>query len=450
MAEQTFKSPGFFEREIDLSQSKTSVSGVPAGIAGTAEMGPAFVPVTVGSFIDFENRFGTLDPTKFGPYAVNEFLKHRTALTYVRVLGAGANTESSDFTTTLTAGTVKGAGFTIQGTSATDGPSRMTGRLRGCVQFIAARHYVSSSESVGYPVFSDNDSYINLSSDSTVNLVRGMLMTPSGTRFQIMTYASGVYGNSTSSNNDTAKPNSSGLFKLVLSSTAGSNFGTSPNGSTGIKILTASLDPANSSYISKILNTDPKQFQKEQHLLYAHFPVEAEVAEVDRGSATRTWASTTGSVMLTSGSALGSLASGAGSSVSFNKLFGRFDTRYTTPSTTFFISQPYGEKEYDLFRMETISDGEFANSKFKVSIRDIRKAQSPGIDPYGTFTLEVREFDDTDTTTSVLERYTLCNLNPNSEDFVARKVGSFKAFYNFDAERATERKVIRSVIKRPQ
>jgi len=75
MAEQTFRSPGFFEREIDLTQRTTEIVGVPAGVVGTAQKGPAFVPVTVGSFIDFQNKFGSLDPEKFGTYAANEWLK---------------------------------------------------------------------------------------------------------------------------------------------------------------------------------------------------------------------------------------------------------------------------------------------------------------------------------------------------------------------------------------
>ena len=100
MAEQTFKSPGFFENEIDLSQRESEIIGVPAGVVGTSEMGPAFVPVTVGSFADFERRFGTLDSKYFGPYAVREFFKHQTALTYVRVLGAGANESATDISNT--------------------------------------------------------------------------------------------------------------------------------------------------------------------------------------------------------------------------------------------------------------------------------------------------------------------------------------------------------------
>ena len=77
MAEQTFKSPGFFDTELDLSSVVAEeVVGVPAGVASPSVMGPAFVPVTVGKYSDFVNRFGGLDSKYFGPYAVKEFLKN--------------------------------------------------------------------------------------------------------------------------------------------------------------------------------------------------------------------------------------------------------------------------------------------------------------------------------------------------------------------------------------
>ena len=76
MAEQTFRSPGFFEQEIDLSARQVQPFGTPAGVIGTAQQGPAFVPITVGSFADFELKFGSLHPDRFGPYAVKEFLKN--------------------------------------------------------------------------------------------------------------------------------------------------------------------------------------------------------------------------------------------------------------------------------------------------------------------------------------------------------------------------------------
>ena len=145
MAEQTFRSPGFFEKEIDLSQREAEIVGVPAGVIGTAEMGPAFVPVTVGSFSDFEKRFGDLNTSMFGPYAVNEFFKHKTALTYVRVLGAGANETTTDIENTRVSGIVKNAGFRVDGSTENSTVSyNRTGRL-GAVQFIGVRQFVSGA-----------------------------------------------------------------------------------------------------------------------------------------------------------------------------------------------------------------------------------------------------------------------------------------------------------------
>ena len=118
MAEQTFRSPGFFEQEIDLAARQIRPSGTPAGIVGTSERGPAFVPVTVGSFTDFETRFGSLSTDRFAPYAVREWLQNRTSCTFLRVLGAGSNETSADITNTTNYGTVKNAGFVISGSAA--------------------------------------------------------------------------------------------------------------------------------------------------------------------------------------------------------------------------------------------------------------------------------------------------------------------------------------------
>ena len=75
MAELTFKSPGVSTREIDLSQpSKSGPVGIPAGIIGTANEGPAFVPLTFGNYGDFTTTFGKTDGEKFGPLAVNQWL----------------------------------------------------------------------------------------------------------------------------------------------------------------------------------------------------------------------------------------------------------------------------------------------------------------------------------------------------------------------------------------
>jgi hypothetical protein len=427
MAEQTFRSPGFFEREIDLTQRTTEIVGVPAGVIGTAQKGPAFVPVTVGSFIDFQNKFGSLDPEKFGTYAANEWLKNRSSLTYVRVLGAGANSTTTDISNTQSKGTVKNAGFLLADVTR----SNANGRFNGVVQFLAAAHDPQTNESSGFPIFSDNSS-VDASGD--VRLIRAMLMTPSGSRFEVLNHNAAYSAPATSDDTATIKTydgtSEQGTFKLVLSSAAGSLFANDES-LPGIKIYTASLDPDSKHYVGKILNTNPDRLNEEQHYLYADFPVENEIAKVKQAVAA--------TVAILSGSSL-TLAGAGGSGTTYTKLFGSFNTRYQAARSTSFISQPFGDKEYDLFSFESLDDGVSGNAKVKISISNLRRSTNPK-NPYGTFTVLVRDFYDTDTDMKVLEQFSLCTLNPASEDYVGTKIGDYKVYYNFDAETESERRL---------
>jgi hypothetical protein len=424
MAEQTFRSPGFFEQEIDLTSRQQSPVGVPAGIAGTSQKGPAFVPVTVGSFPDFQSKFGTLDPKKFGPYAVREFLKHRTAVTYMRVLGAGSNESTTEIETTRAQGTVTNAGFKIEGTATT--PDTASGRHQGAVQFLVARHFVSASEAVGFPTaFTDNDSY-GTSVDNFVNLVRAMILVPSGTRIMVLNGTGEAYVDTA---DDLATVTAAGRFKLVISSSTAAY--STADGNVGLRILTASLDPSLDDYIGKILNTDPEKFINEEHYLFADFTVEDELATV---------ATEASSVAVVSGSGLTSDTSGDTAQL-FRNAYGRFDARYTTPRTTAIISQPFGGTEYDLFHFEALDDGAYANTKIKVSVRDLRGSTNPA-DEYGTFTVNVRTYSDQDTNPEVLESFPQVSLNPRAENYIAKAVGDKKVYFNFDATDDDERRLI--------
>lgn len=433
MAEQTFRSPGFFEQEIDLSARVTAPTGTPAGVIGTALRGPAFVPVTVGSFADFETRFGSLDPDRFGPYAVREFLNHRTSLTYMRVLGAGANETLTDISNTETQGTVKNAGFVIQGTAVAG-----DGRDQGAPQFIVASHVVPVYEATGYPIFTDNSSFDLGGRDAatdTVRLVRGVVLMSTGTKMEILS-SSQFYSQAAALTDFAVAEAISGTplsiakyFKLVLSSsTGGANFG-NDEGLAGVRILTASLDPNDSNYIAKVLNTDPLQFQSEGHVLYQDYAVEEDLAST-----------VSATVGVYSGSTNTSAASGD-TSETFLDAFGRFDTRYTTPRTTSFISQPFGAREYDLFHFETISDGAEASDKFKVSIANLRASTDPN-NKFGTFEVRLRDFDDSDTNPEILERYPECTLDPNSDRYIARQIGDKKVRYDFDQVDPDERRLV--------
>ena len=442
MTEQTFRSPGFFEREVDLSGRTKTIEGVPGGVIGTSLRGPAFVPVTVGSFLDFERKFGTLDPEMFGPYAVNAFLQKKTALTYVRVLGAGANKTSGDISVTQIKGTVKNAGFKLFGEeagTALSTPKSIAGAdpktHEGTVQFIAASHDVFTEwETVGYPIFTDNQTF-NIVGGNTVGLVRGMVLMASGARMEIMNHNGNYAAAGTSKDTATIQAydgtEKEGTFKLLVSSSLGKNY-KNDDGFAGVRIYTASLDPTSNFYIGKILNTNPDRFKSEQHLLYGDFAVESEVARVSQHA-------TSYSVVVASGSHLKTSA-GGDTDAPFRELFGSFNTRYQTARTTPFISQPFGDTEHDLFHFESLDDGTSGNRRVKVSISNLKRSTNPR-DPYGTFTVLVRDFTDTDTDMKVLEQYNKCTLNPADDNYVASMVGDMKVAFNFDAESESEKRV---------
>lgn len=422
MTEQTFRSPNFYEREIDLSVAGVSTpTGVPAGVIATSNKGPAFVPISVGNFNEFKTVFGDLDSKKFGPYAANEWLKHRSALTFMRVLGAGANKTDAQILLTETTGRVTNAGFVLEGTPAADDDM---GRHTGVVQFLCARHEITANESF-IPMLTDNDSIVE---GSNANLVRGLIMTPSTARIMVLDGDEASSGKfiSTGPNDDATV--ASGRVKIVISSSLGDTFARI-DGLTGIKILTASLDPTSDDYFGKLLNRDPDKFVTEQHLLYADFPVDEEIAIATQ-------------VSIMSGSAATSDSS-AETSSTFRKLFGAYDSRYTTPASPWFISQPFGAKEHKLFKIEAFDDGEYANKLYKITISNIL-ASNNDVDPYGTFTVNIRDWNDTDTNQSILESFPNCSLNPKSENYIAARIGDRKVKFNFDATTESERRLVAS------
>lgn len=426
MPEQTFRSPTYSEREIDLTAPvPTTPSGTPAAVIGTTNKGPAFVPVTFGNFDEFKMLFGDLDSKNFGPYAANEFLKYRTALTYMRVLGAGANASDADITTSVTTGRVKSAGVYLDGVAAIDDKK---GRHTGVVQMLVASHDLQTEEAYGMPMFTDNDSTGKFASGKAV-LVRGLIMTPQTSRVMLApdpTTPTLFDGNSA---DETTISSSvfNGKFKLIISSTLGSAFSTM-DGNPGVKIFTASFDPSSSDYFGKILNTDPDKFVDQQHLLYADFAVDDEIATAN------------GAAAILSGSAATSSTSGD-PTLAFRKMFGAYDARYTAPSTPYFISQPFGATEYDLFKFEAIDDGQYANTLYKLAIANLQ-ASADDSNPYCTFTVQVRDWNDTDTNPIVLESFPNCTLNPNSDNYVAKLIGDRKVTFNFDASIPTERRIV--------
>ena len=110
-------------------------------------------------------------------------------------------------------------------------------------------------------------------------------------------------------------------------------------------------------------------------------------------------------------------ARGGDTSSIANNLF-----QYQSPETPFVVSELRGNKVYNLFKFISISDGDSANVEVKISIMNMSFNNS-------TFDIMVRDFFDTDANPIVLEKFTNCTMNPDSNSFVAKKIGSSNGEY---------------------
>jgi hypothetical protein len=91
--------------------------------------------------------------------------------------------------------------------------------------------------------------------------------------------------------------------------------------------------------------------------------------------------------------------------------------QYQTPETPYLVSELRGNIVYRLFKFILVSDGNSANAQVKISIANISFGN-------GTFDVIVRDFFDTDQNPVVIEKFTNCTLNPGSNGFVAKKIGT--------------------------
>lgn len=417
MAEQTFKSPGFFEREIEIiSKRKFRSTATPAAIIGPAEKGPAFVPTTIyrapgqDPSAEFFSKFGLPDRHRMPAHAAAEFFANGgQALTFCRTLGTGLNAKS---------GTHAKAGFKVDGTSID------TNRAKGSVQFIVADHTVNSAEHITLGMLNDNDSHtldgfdvtldglagLDPGTDAAAQIVRAMIFLHKDYTMQIGEVgqtAANINTNDTAGINATTK-----LFDIVIK--------------TGdlvseVARYTVSLDPSSTSYIAKVLNTDSFAFTDKLHYLFADFPVDNELAAV---------------------SIVADKVAIVRGDDTYIDLFGGFESRYTSPKTTSFISQPFGKTEYDLFHIESLDDGAYASGKYKLSIADLRASTEKNY-KFGTFTVQLRAIDDTDDSPEIYESYSRCSLDPTADNFIAKVIGDQKIKLSLDVDSEDEKRLVR-------
>ena len=111
-----------------------------------------------------------------------------------------------------------------------------------------------------------------------------------------------------------------------------------------------------------------------------------------------------------------------------------YKEQYRFSSTPWIVSEMKGSANNveltKLFRFHTISDGDNSRVESKISIENI--------DPeLGTFDVLVRDFNDTDASPIILERYKGVDLIPGSANYIALRIGSFDESYETKSKYVT-------------
>ena len=172
--------------------------------------------------------------------------------------------------------------------------------------------------------------------------------------------------------------------------------------------ISASLDSTSNSYITKIFGNNPKS---------VNYPVYVQYENKNAFS-------------------LFNQSSEISMSLAIVDKY-QFLQDFQAASTPYITSQQItGGSSIDLFKFHTLSHGNVENFDVKVGVRDI-KVSSEVSDPngYGTFTLEVRrvnnqhlptspfDSDDTDKSPDIVEQFTNLNLDPDSPNYIVRRIG---------------------------
>ena len=415
---QVFVSPGVFTREIDQSFLPTGVTDIGAAIIGVTEKGPAFVPTKVANFSEYRQVFGGYDTNLFVPYAAASYLRNGSPLTVCRVLGLDSGTTSgygSNIRSILLIGAEcadKSAGMQALGTH-----SARSGSL------ILAEVYESEGAS-------------DISSAGLVSAGAG---------------DKGFWVSTVASSNLTG----SYLTKTGIGATTGTlqQFAIVHKNTDGVVgTFNCSLNPSSDQYIKKVLSTKPMEptYDDSGNKHWIHigrvWPWAIKGVKTDAYGA-KDPASELGGAFNTA--SLSSYALGyaqfvggtfntarSGSSTSTQNPI-TFTGKYVTPRTPTILSQPFGAtgsnpgREHELFYFETLNDGTNANFDVKVELRNpiARSLANDGTD-YGKFDILVRNFGDTDISPEVLESFGGVDLDPDSDDYIGRRIGDSKVVYN--------------------
>ena len=451
--DRIFVSPGVFTSEKDLTFVTRQVGVTTLGLVGETPKGPAFEPVFISDYDEFQKYFGGLNSDKFEGsgfqkyelnYIAKSFLSQTNQLYVTRVLGLSGYKAGAAWSLTIDAAIDPD---TIVETAAdTTLPLAMTysASTAGTPTSIVWDASASGIEDLydDGELTSEFSNLGNLTVGQTITLSTPKYVKTgsdfAGATFSLVITAQGVSGSdpsivtgTTSAStyiqySGTAYSDVEGSVVATLRSRGSVNsdeemeFDVSASTSVNIEGADAdtiekdplatftitgtnrdldtfsynvSFDSTKKNYISKVLGTSAQD--KDAELF---------VEEIYKNT-------------LDDLNADGKVRGINSEIIQIASNLDDYNEEYTSAVTPYVLSELRGTDLFRLFRLITISDGNAANEDIKVSIINIKPDDA-------TFDLVIRKFYDDDARPVIVEKFSKLSMNPTDSGFIGRKIGT--------------------------
>jgi hypothetical protein len=524
-----FVSPGVYTSERDLSFVSQNVGVTTLGIVGETIKGPAFEPIFVTNYDEFQLYFGGTSPEKFintqipkyeAAYIAKSYLQQSNQLFVTRVLGlsgydAGPSwsistvanvdcdtiiftgstnylltfTGTSASTSSITFGSVPTALnpniFSLPYTTFNGGTSSIsddmkslvlnimrsqatsayTGSMWGTIPASAYTSYSSvysaitneygvtslsaiTCDSKNDPWFYSTfglmygDSYSGISFNASVTslsgtaygnagsfsgCVSGTVFSYSGTAFSdyndivVATLRSRGLADYSSDNGPVYQVSATTALTMVCS---GSYSGVTKNPLSTFLLSGNTIDNTNFTYEVNLLETSPNFISKVLGVSNFSKPRTTFPLFVEEAYTTLiNYAYNKGYIR---GLNCGLDTSAKARDLTTDSL-GWYLEQYQSAESPWVVSELRGNKIYELFKFFTISDGNNSNTQVKITVANISFTN-------GTFDVIVRDFYDTDSNPVVVEKFSNCSMDPNLNNYVAKKIGTSDGEYQLNSK----------------
>ena len=405
-----FVSPGIFVNEIDNSQLPEGPTSIGPVIIGRLPKGPALRPITVNSFAEFVETFGNPVPGKqggdvwrdgnqLGPtyaaYAAQAWLRNTPGATIVRVLGRAHNDGSGAVSNGVSPRAIAGwqVGYANVGSSLS-GSEEQGGAYGLFICQPSTDGDTDGKRGVLAAIFYCQDGYVQLSG-SGADASSAALASARATQAGAAAHE----------------------YRIIVKKNASDAI---------VADAVVNFDPNSDKYIRDRFNTNPTLLNT------AITPTDDQKTYFLGQTYDRAVWDVVGECSAANGSQafiLG-LRAQADDTLDVELSFGAHK-RNTQPSRSGWviaqdITSNYSEYNaadmQKLFRFEGLDNGEWCQNNIKITIEDVKYSENP-TDPYGTFTVAIRRIDDNDGSRKNIERFGNLSLNPNSPNYIARRIG---------------------------